>query len=69
MLADQKLYNYTLFSFFEKPFEVYQYFFNDMEYVANEFQDKYRSRKLYLLDNFDNLAQKSLSIFKSDETN
>lgn len=68
LITDVKLYLFTLFSFFEHPFEVYQFFFNEMEFISNQFQEKYRARKLQLLDNFDNLAQKSLSVFKSEET-
>lgn len=66
--TDNKLYFYTLFEMFENPFEIIQFFLNEIEYLKEEFQDKYKSRKLYLLDNFDNLANKSLNIFKSQKT-
>ena len=68
LYADRKLYMFTLFKMFEKPFELITYFLNDTEYMASVFNIKYGERRLYLLDSLDNIALKSLNIFKEKES-
>jgi hypothetical protein len=68
MYSDRKLYMFTLFKMFEKPFELISYFLNDAEYMAGVFNIKYGERRLYLLDSIDNIALKSLNVFKEKET-
>ncbi len=68
LAADDKLYMYTLYELFSKPFEIIQFFLNELSYMVNMFKLKFRSRQLYLLDNLDNLALKNLSVFKTNKT-
>lgn len=68
LYENPRLYMYTMFEMFERPFEIFTDFHNDMEFVTNSFNLKFRSRRLYLLDSLDNLALKSLNVFKNEET-
>lgn len=68
LYENPRLFAYTLFEMFEKPFEIVTDFNNDMEFITHNFNLKYRNRRLYLLDSLDNLALKSLNIFKNDES-
>ena len=68
LYSDRKLFLFTLFEMFEKPFELITYFLNDSEYMAGVFNIKYSERRLYLLDSLDSLALKSLNVFKEEET-
>lgn len=40
---------------------------NDISFVSKEFEARFKRRRLYLIDNLDNLAMKSLSIFKQEK--
>lgn len=68
LVKDNKLFLFTIYEMFEQPYEVIQLFLNDISYINQIFRLNYRERRLYLLDNLDNLALKSLSIFKADKT-
>lgn len=68
LYENPRLFVFTMYEMFEQPFEVFTDFNNDMEFIANTFNLKFRSRRLYLLDSLDNLALKSLNVFKNDET-
>jgi hypothetical protein len=68
LYENPRLFMYTMFEMFERPFEIFTDFHNDMEFITNSFNLKFRSRRLYLLDSLDNLALKSLNIFKNEET-
>lgn len=68
LIKDNKLFLFTIYQMFEQPYEVIQLFLNDISYINQMFRLKYRERRLYLLDNLDNLALKSLSIFKAEKT-
>ena len=68
LYSDKKLFFYTLFEMFQQPFELIEYFLNDCDYLMGVFNIKYSERRLYLLDSLDNLALKSLNIFKEKET-
>ena len=63
-----RLFYFTLFQMFEEPFNIVTYFLDDVSYMVNSFQVKYRNRRLYLIDSLENLALKSLNVFKSEKT-
>ena len=65
LATDPKLFMLTFFEMFEKqPFEFIQFFLNDISYLSKDFEARFKRRRLYLIDNLDNLAMKSLSVFK-----
>lgn len=66
--ANPQLYMFTWYKLFENPFEMFTFFLNDLAYMENIFMQDYMERRLYLIDNLDNLALKSLNIFKSKKT-
>ena len=68
LYSDRRLFMFTLYEMFQRPFELTTYFLNDCEYMAGVFNIKYSERRLYLLDSLDNLALKSLNIFKEKES-
>ena len=68
LYSDKKLFMYTMFEMFRHPFEMITYFQNDCNYMAGVFNIKYAERRLYLLDSLDNLALKSLNVFKEKES-
>lgn len=68
LYSDKKLFMYTMFEMFRHPFEMITYFENDCKYMAGVFNIKYSERRLYLLDSLDNLALKSLNVFKEKES-
>lgn len=68
LYSDKKLFMYTMFEMFRHPFEMITYFQNDCKYIAGVFNIKYAERRLYLLDSLDNLALKSLNVFKEKES-
>ena len=69
LYSNPRLYIYTLQQLFNEPFEIITYFLNDIIVAKNSFMIKYGERRLYLLDNLDNMALKSLNIFKTKRTN
>ena len=68
LYSDKKLFMYTMFEMFRHPFEMITYFENDCKYMAGVFNIKFSERRLYLLDSLDNLALKSLNVFKEKES-
>lgn len=68
LYADKKLFMFTMFELFRHPFEMITFFQNDCNYMAGVFNIKYSERRLYLLDSLDNLALKSLNVFKEKES-
>lgn len=68
LYADKRLYMYTMFELFRHPFEMITFFQNDCNYMAGVFNIKFAERRLYLLDSLDNLALKSLNVFKEKES-
>jgi len=63
-----RLFYFTMFQMFEEPFNIVTYFLDDVSYMVNSFQVKYRNRRLYLMDSLENLALKSLNVFKATKT-
>ena len=68
LYENQRLCLFTLFELFEQPFSIVNDFNNDIEYISNNFDNRYRNRRLYLIDSLDGLAIKSLNIFKDEIT-
>jgi len=69
LYSNHKLYIYTFYQMLTDPFEIFVYLLNDIALLEQSFLVKHGERQLYLLDNLDNMALKSLNIFKSQKTN
>lgn len=69
LYSNPRLYMFTFYQMFEEPFEAISYMLNDISLSEQSFIVKHGERRLYLLDNLDNMALKSLNIFKTKRTN